>query len=241
MTRLATLLILALAAPGALRAQDARGGVRSAAGPGESAAMAPAGRPGAEATGPATEAVAGLAAERLGVKREDVVVEWSGDVGTPSAVRLLGSGAGGAFVAELTVAGRMVRRRVRVGVRAAVAVAGRDLARGETLAPADLAWRDTVLWGDRPGPVPRPGWVVNRRLAAGTVLAPPAVSPPTVVEAGRAVTLVWRGGGLEVTTRAVAAGSAAVGERVAVRTESGRRLWGIAEGADRVHIEGSDR
>jgi flagella basal body P-ring formation protein FlgA len=229
MTRsLVALLILALCAPGAIRAQQARNA-------GSTSSPAPA----SATADPAAERLASLAAQRLGVERDRVVLEGPDPVGTPSAVRLLGSGAGGAFVAERTVAGRVVRHRIRVGVRASVPVAARDLTRGQALAAADLAWRDTVLWGQRPGTAPEAGWVVKRRLAAGTVLAPPAVAPAAVVEAGRAVTLVWRGGGLEVTTRAVAAGTAALGERVAVRTESGRRLWGIAEGADRVRIEGS--
>ena len=188
------------------------------------------------------EAVRDRAADRLGVERSDVRIEWSGGpVSAPSAVRLLGSGAGGTFLAELTVDGDVVRRRVRVGIRTTVTVAGRDLHRGETLAEADLVRRDTVLWGGRTVATPEAGWVVRRRIAAGSRLAEPAVSPPAVVTAGREVQLVWRSGGVEVTARAVAAGTAAQGESVAVRTESGRRLRGIAEGPGRVRIEGSDR
>lgn len=187
-------------------------------------------------------AVAEQAAARLGREVRDVVVEWTGDdVAAGGPVRLLGSGTGGAYVVELQVGDRVVRRRVRVGVRGVVTLAARDLERGQALTAADMVTRDTVLWGGSAGTTPESGWVARRRIAAGAVLAAPAVAPPSVVEAGRDVTLVWRSGQVEITARAVAAGTAAVGERVAVRTESGRRLWGIAEAPGRVRIEGSDR
>jgi flagella basal body P-ring formation protein FlgA len=118
-------------------------------------------------------------------------------------------------------------------------VAARDLSRGTSLARADIAYRDTVVWGaGAPGAV-EAGWKTARRIPAGALLDRPAVAPPPAVVAGHAVTVVWRGQGLEVTTRGVAAGTAAAGDRVAVRTESGRRLWGVAVSPDRVEIEGS--
>lgn len=188
------------------------------------------------------QAVAEQAAARLGLERTDVVVVWTSDeVPAARSVRLLGSGASGAYVVELDTGSRVMRRRVRIGVREAVKVAARDLDRGDRVTAADMVVRDTVLWGRTVKTAPEPGWVARRRIPAGTVLAAPAVAPPAVVEAGREVTLVWRSRDVEITTRAVAAGTAAAGERVAVRTESGRRLWGIAEASGRVRIEGRDR
>jgi flagella basal body P-ring formation protein FlgA len=187
-------------------------------------------------------AVAAAVAERWAVDSAVIRLEWGAGPALPEGrIRLLGSGATGSFVAEVTGADEVKRRRVRAGVRREVAVAARDLPRGVTLAAGDIALRDTLVWRPGEDPSVEAGWVTARRIRAGATLARPAVAPPAAVVAGRPVTLVWRSGELEVTTRAVAAGTAAVGARVAVRTESGRRLWGVAVSPDRVRIGGSQQ
>ncbi len=208
---------------------------------GPAAAQSPS-EPDGEAPVPASapSAVVAAIAHRWAVEPGRVHLEWGpGPVLPEGAVSLLGSGIRGAFVVEVDGPSGAVRRRLRAGVRRTVAVAARDLPRATTLGPDDLAFRDTVVWGSaEPTPV-EVGWKTARRLQAGSLLGRPAVAPPAAVVAGRVITLVWRGRGLEVTTRGVAVGTAAAGDRVAVRTESGRRLWGVAVSSDRVEIEGS--
>ncbi len=188
-----------------------------------------------------TRAVTNAVAARWGVPTEAVRITWpAGPAMDSGAIRLLGSGAAGVFVVEARGDSRVIRRRVTAGVRSSIAVAARDLQRGAVLADTDIAHRDTVLVGSKPdGPVA--GWVARRAIPMGAALASPAVGPASAVVAGRPVTLVWRSGELEVSTRAVAVGTAAAGERVAVRTESGRRIWGIAEAGDVVTIVGAER
>lgn len=190
-----------------------------------------------------TDAVAEAVGARWGVEPGAVRVDWGASPPVPAGVpvRLLGGGAEGTFVTEFHDGSRLVRRRLRAGTVARIAVAARDVERGEVLAAADIAWQDTVLWG---GPAARPdvevGWVARRRIAAGTVLRAPALGPPAAVSAGQPVKLIWRGAGLEVTTAATAAGTAAVGAQVMVRTASGQRLSGIVEAPGTVRI-GGDR
>ncbi len=204
----------------------------------EPASAAPAGADRSARTSVATELAA-----RWGVGAEQVVLDWGAAGPRPGRlVRLLGNGAAGAYVAELEAGGDVVRRRVRAGVRLALPIAARELARGTVLTEADIARVDTVAWGAPRGLEPaRPGWVVRRRMGAGVLLAPPAVAPPLAVSAGDPVTLVWRGGRVELKARGVAAGSAPTGGRVAVRTASGRRIWGVADGPGTVRIDGGAR
>jgi flagella basal body P-ring formation protein FlgA len=191
--------------------------------------------------GSAVAAVAEAVAARWGVEPGAVRVDWGASPPVPVgvAVRLLGGGAEGTFVAEYHDGSRLVRRRLRAGMVARTAVAARDVERGEVLAATDIVWQDTVVWG---GPATRPdvevGWVAHRRIAAGSVLRAPALGPPAAVSAGQPVKLIWRGAGLEVTTAATAAGTAAVGAQVMVRTASGQRLSGIVEAPGTVRIGG---
>jgi flagellar basal body P-ring formation protein FlgA len=121
-------------------------------------------------------------------------------------------------------------REPRAGRR--LPVAARALARGVVLSESDISMvpHAEVPNGNVPnGETPNAGWVTRRAIAAGEVLRAPAVAPPTVVEAGRPVDLVWRDGTLELRLRGVAANSAPLGGRVAVRVDR-RRYEGIAAG-----------
>src|SRR5690606_12211768 len=96
----------------------------------------------------------------------------------------------------------------------------------------------TVRWGP---PAPRPadvaGWVARRRIGRGQPLREPAVGPPLAVEAGEPVQVVWRRTGLAVTLPGRALGSAAAGQSVAVRTETGKRMHGTAVGNGVVQVD----
>jgi flagella basal body P-ring formation protein FlgA len=117
--------------------------------------------------------------------------------------------------------------------RVTLAVAARALARGDTLAAADVALRDTVIrwqWNGVPPDTvrPAPGWVVQRPIAAGERLRPPGVIPPPVVRAGTTVTVEYRDGPVRLRLAGIATNSAPLGAPVGVRLDPTRRLDGIA-------------
>lgn len=147
--------------------------------------------------------------------------------------RVTGRGAGGWLVVVFDPASRdAVAIRLRAGVEDTVLVAARPLAAGARLAAADLRPEPRVCWGPPASssePRPGPGWEVRRALAAGEVLARPAVAPPTLVEAGEPVRLVWSGGAVQVSLVGIALNRARQGELVRARVE-GRsdRLVGTA-------------
>lgn len=109
--------------------------------------------------------------------------------------------------------------------------AAHAIARGAILSAADIAAgaaepaRALAL---RPAGVVAPGWVARRIIAAGEPLVPPAVAPPPVVHAGDSVSVSWNGEQVRLVARGTAARSAAVGERLVVLLDGGRRVEAIA-------------
>ncbi len=138
--------------------------------------------------------------------------------------RFLGRGEGGWFVVLFSPKGQpAAAARVRAGVADSVAVASRPLGIGARLASEDLSFRPEIHWG---APDVRPerraalGWVVRRALAVGEALESPLVAPPTMVEAGRPIRVLWSGGAVTVAIDGVALNAAALGQPVRVRTVS---------------------
>lgn len=228
-------LMLALA-PGGARAQAAAGAPRVRA-------TAPAGL--APWTPPArfADRVRSDVASRWHLDPDRVRLEWgpAPTVHPPtdsSAASLLGTGAGGAWIVD--VDGGRGRLSLRAGTLVQRAVARRALNRGETLATGDIALDTVLAWGE-PGAEPtsavQAGWVANRPLRAGEPLRPPAVSAPAVVRAGQRVRVLYVAGAVRLVLDAVAAGTAALGEPVGVRTAEGRRLEGVAAGDAQVRID----
>lgn len=182
----------------------------------------------------AVEAVRVSVADRWGVDAATVIVELgtlSGEWPPAGAreVSLVGTGAGGHWVARTDVSGD-AGVRVRAGVEAEVPVAARDLPRGVELEERDLARGVEIRWGppQGSGPGAQPGWRTLRPVAKGEALRPPAAQPPPAVAPGDPVELVWARGGVAVRGAGVAAGAAPLGGEVAVRTRDGRRLVGVA-------------
>ncbi len=103
---------------------------------------------------------------------------------------------------------------------AAAPRAARPLARGQTLAAADI----DAAGGDARRLV---GWTTRRVIAAGEPLRAPAVAPPAAVRAGDAVALVYQADGLSLRLAGTAAADAPLGGRVAVRVDTRRRFEGI--------------
>lgn len=118
-----------------------------------------------------------------------------------------------------------------------LAVATHALARGAVLTANDFEFRDSTLRAPADSSRVAPGWTTRRTIAAGEILRSPAVEPPIVVSANQPVEVEWADRNVHLTIRGVAARNASVGERVAVRTDLGRRVEGTVVAAGRVRID----
>ena len=115
-----------------------------------------------------------------------------------------------------------------LGVERSVPVATRVLARGVTLSPADYQVTVAVVrTALRTATAADSGWVTRRPIAAGEPLVEPAVGPPALVTAGQPVHFVAEAGGVHLSVRGTAATTGALGDRIWVRMDSGRRLRGL--------------
>lgn len=204
----------------------------------------PAWSPGPVLEGRVREAIAG----RWEVEPTALRLEW-GSVrdGTQPAeeaeFELVGEGVSGNWIVVFSPRTRSepaLRVWLRAGVEVLEPVAARRLERDEVLEPADITTAATVRWGPpEPGRAPavRAGWVTRRQVRAGEPLREPAVAPPLAVRTGEIVQAVWQRPGIALTVPARALGSAVIGARVLVRTESGRRLEGVARDMGLVEID----
>ena len=115
-----------------------------------------------------------------------------------------------------------------LGIQRTVPVAARALPRGATLSPTDYLIVDAVV---RPAlktaAAAESGWVTRRPVAAGEPLVEPAVGPPALVTSGQPVSFVAERDAVRLAIRGTAASSGALGDRVWVRVDAGRRLRGI--------------
>lgn len=176
-------------------------------------------------------------AARWAVVPADVRIEWTNaeltreTVPAGAALAILGDGADGRFVVEITDPdGRVRRVWVRAGVIAERYSAALDLPRGMTIDSTHVERAAGVAWG---GPAHGQdntvvGWVTRRAIAAGEPLEEPAIAPPAAVRAGDDVRVIVRRGAIELAIIGRALATATAGERVAVRLETGKRMTGIA-------------
>ncbi len=184
--------------------------------------------------------VAEAVAARWGVHAADVRVEPVRSASWPAEmrdVRVLGAGADGTWVVSFEAETGAASLIVRAGVERERMVAARDIARGAALSDADLTVRRLVQWGPPGSPTQATaGWILRRRVTAGEAIDESVASPPPAVLPGQAVRVVWESGTVSIAVGGRAGGRATVGERVAVRTDTGRRLEGIviADGVVRV-------
>jgi flagella basal body P-ring formation protein FlgA len=185
-------------------------------------------------------------AARWGVEPARVRLEWGavrGDAAPApdAAFELIGSGAAGSWVVAFqgVTAAPALRVRLRAGAEVREPRAARDLERETTLADGDIAWTPAVRWGapETEAPAVAAGWIARRRIATGEPLREPAVGPPLAVRAGELVQAAWSRGGISLTLPARAQGSGALGQRVALRTEGGKRLEGVVTGPAQVLID----
>ena len=150
----------------------------------------------------------------------------SSGAGSPAdetTFRVLGRGEDGWFVVVFDpAASAAVAVRVRAGVERPVMVASRSLPAGSRLTDGDLREEMRVHWGVPASDsvlAPAAGWEVRRLLAAGEVVAAPAVAAPPLVFAGQPVRMEWQRGGVEVSVMGIALNSAHRGETVHARLE----------------------
>lgn len=118
-----------------------------------------------------------------------------------------------------------------------VAVATRTLARGTVITSDDYVLRDTTVRGYVDTTTVGEGWVTRRIIGAGEILRSPAVERPHAVSANQPVELEWQSSNVRLTIRGVATRSAALGERIPVRTDSGRRVEATVVAPGRVRLD----
>ena len=138
------------------------------------------------------------------------------------------------FLALLSVVAAPANAQMR-----RVPVATHQIARGATLSAGDIELRDSTM---RSGVSldtneVAPGWVTRRVINAGEVLRSPAVEPPNLVTANQPVSVEWVDQNIRLTLRGTATRNAAIGTRVTVRMDNGRRIDGTVVGAGRVRLD----
>ncbi len=118
-----------------------------------------------------------------------------------------------------------------------LAFATRAIPRGAVLSADDFVYRDTTSRAPLDTNIVAAGWTTRRTIAAGELLRSPAVQPPDLVTANSPVEIVWRDVNISLSMRGTAMASGALGERVAVRTEQGKRIEATVVAAGRVRID----
>jgi flagella basal body P-ring formation protein FlgA len=140
-----------------------------------------------------------------------------------------------AFIAPLLLSVRLAGAQQATPRR--LAFSTRALARGEVLTADDFVYRDTTSRAPLDTNLVAAGWMTRRTIAAGELLRSPAVQPPDLVAANTPVEIVWRDVNISLTMRGTAMGNGSLGERVAVRTEQGKRIEATVVAAGRVRID----
>jgi flagella basal body P-ring formation protein FlgA len=182
----------------------------------------------------------GVDASRVRIEPSSSATEWPADDAT---FELGGSGADGMWLLDIRAASQTSRLIVRAGTEMLAPTAAHDLERNITIAVDDIMLAPTVEWGpprDR-GVTVEAGWITRRRITRGDALKSPAVAPPIAVRPGDAVQLVFETDGISITLQGRAAGQASVGQRVAVRADTGKRLEGIVTEPGVVRVGGPRR
>jgi flagella basal body P-ring formation protein FlgA len=154
-------------------------------------------------------------------------------------VRIQYPGLVATLVALLAISTSIAHAQAPAAPTQRVAVATRTLARGTVLSAADFAMRDTTLRGNGPTDAHAvgEGWVTRRLIGAGEILRVPAVERPHAVSANQPVAIEWVDKNVTLTLRGIATRDAALGERIAVRTDSGRRMEATVVAPGRLRLD----
>ncbi len=184
-------------------------------------------------------------AQRWGVAPESLDLQWgplpaelTGQELPFDGVELSGTGAAGYWIATVPTALGFGRVRLRAGTWTVRQVAARQLERETILTEVDMRAEEIFEWGAPSGPADwvEPGWITHRLIQEGSPLEAPAVTPPAAVVSGQPVDIIWQKGTVSLRLRGQAAGTAALGEQVLVRTGSGQRLLGVVQGPGLVNV-----
>ena len=147
----------------------------------------------------------------------------------------------GTLVALIALSARMAHAQAPATTPAPgmprVAIATRTIARGTVLSASDFVMRDTTLRGPSDTATAGEGWVARRLIGPGEVLRMPAVERPRVVSANQAVQLEWSDSNVTLVLRGVATRNASMGERIAVRTDTGRRVEATVVAPGRLRLQ----
>jgi flagella basal body P-ring formation protein FlgA len=134
---------------------------------------------------------------------------------------------------------------VRTSIRVPVVVARHTIARGSPLAADDLSveFRSSrALPLNYIGDIAHTtGHTAHRTLTPGTVLTTSALDRTQMIERGALVTLTSERSGIMVKSEGVALDDAVAGQRVRIRTRTGRIVEGRAEDQGRVRVGRGDR
>lgn len=129
---------------------------------------------------------------------------------------------------------------ITVHVYARVPVAARNLANGETLKAADVAFEERDISSPGMGPFPTAEQVEGRILVRGYLAGQPIVStafrPNPVVANGDPVKVIVRGAGFSIVTTGVALSQANEGQPLRVKLESGKTVQGVARPGKQVEV-----
>ncbi len=131
-----------------------------------------------------------------------------------------------------------VRGELRVGAR--VAVAGRNLSRGQTLARSDIELEERELSG-RSEPIFELEEAVGKRvqntLRSGTIIDAQNIARPHLVERRKPVTLIVRKGKMIISATGIAREDGAKMDRVCVENaQSGQEVYGRVVASDTVEV-----
>ena len=143
----------------------------------------------------------------------------------------------GTLVALIALSAELGNAQTTASGTQRVAVATRTIARGTVLSTGDFVLRDTTLRGPSDTTTVGEGWVARRLIGAGEILRVPAVERPRMINANQPVQLEWSDKNVTLVLRGVATRNAALGERIAVRTDSGRRVEATVVAPGRLRLE----
>ena len=143
----------------------------------------------------------------------------------------------GTLVALVVLSAQIGQAQTNANETHRVAVATRTIARGTALSTRDFVLRDTTLRGPSDTTTVGEGWVARRLIGAGEILRMPAVERPRIITANQTVQLEWSDNNVTLVLRGIATRSAALGERIAVRTDSGRRVEATVVAPGRLRLE----
>lgn len=164
-----------------------------------------------------------------GVGADSITIELMGIADTLpdccAQVRLGGGSAGWRTGIAWPTDGRPVSFRFRAGRHASIAVAARELVRGDTLQSGDIAYETRIVWGAAAEESQvEPGWVVRSTVVSGEPLTYPDVAPPPLIRAGESVSVAVRRGAVTVTLPGTAIQTAQADEVLQVRLSGGRGI-----------------